>query len=403
MTAPAHSRLHGWTAGILGILFAAGILTLWVPALWPAAALQSALLTLFLLFTAASAVAGARWRWPAVLAPLALAPVWIAVQLLAGWTLDPWATQGKLVEWCATFAAAALIVQTCGAPGLRARLLTALLIFSTVLAAQALLQAFTEGGKVFWLFDSGYDRGVLGPFVYHNKYAQFIELVLPLALWRGLTRRREAPLWFVAAAIMFAGAVAGASRSGFIILLAEILAVLVLAWRREALPGRAALLASLQVVALVAVWGAVAGWSALWSRLTGIDPLSDLRWPLMRSTWEMFQAYPLTGVGLGSWPAVYPEFARFDAGLFANQAHCDWLQWLAEGGVPMLGLVLAFPAFALRSLLRSVWGIGFLAVCAHAIVDYPFHQLPGFTSFLYAVAMLAVLDGEPQGGRRTIV
>lgn len=387
------SRHVRWCAYMTACLLAAGILTLWMPGLWPASVIQSALLVMVMLFAILHALHRGRWRFTALQIPLAVIPVWIAVQLFAGWTLDAWATTGKLVEWTVTFSVVFLLAHV-GAPA-RERLLTALLLFTTLLAAQALLQTFTAGGKVFWLYDSGYPDKVLGPFVYHNKYAQFIELVFPLALWRALTRRREAPFWLVAAAIMFAGVVAGASRSGFAILLLEMLAVLLLAWRREALSGRTTLLASLQAVIILAAWGGIAGWSALWTRLTGIDPLSDLRWPLMRSTWEMFLANPLTGVGVGAWPAVYPEFARFDTGQFANQAHCDWLQWLAEGGVPMFALAGAFLALAWRGLVRSVWGIGFVAVCVHALIDYPFQQLPVFTTFLYSGAALAVFGAEP--------
>lgn len=394
-------RYVRWGAYVTATLLAAGILTVWAPGLWPAAAIQSALLLTVLLFSILHAARHGCWRFPALLIPLALIPLWIALQLAAGWTLDAWSTTGKLIEWTVTFSAVFLLAHA-SAPS-RERLLTALLVFSTLLAAQALLQTFTAGGKIFWIYDSGYPDKVLGPFVYPNKYAQFIELVFPLALWRGLTRRREAPLWFVAAAMMFAGAVAGASRSGFAILLLELLAVLLLAWRREALSGRATLLASLQAFIVLAVWGGIAGWSALWTRLSGIDPLSDLRWPLMRSTWEMFLAHPITGAGLGAWPAVYPEFARFDNGLFANQAHCDWLQWLAEGGVPMLVLTASFPVLAWRGLVRSVWGIGFVAVCVHALIDYPFHQLPVFTSFLYAAAALAVFDAPPENPPDTVL
>jgi hypothetical protein len=373
-------------------VLAGGVLTLWAPGYWPAALAQSAILSLALLFTAANLLAGGPWRWPAFLAPLAAISFWALLQLAAGWTLDPWATAGKFTEWTATLCAVFLAVQAAAWPRLRARLVTALLVFASLLAVQALLQTFTSGGRVFWLFDSGYPDKVLGPFVYHNKYAQFIELIFPLGLWRALTRRREAPLWYVAAAVMFAGVVAGASRAGFLILLLETVAVLVLAWRREAAPGRTVMLGLLQAGALLALWGWIAGWSVLWGRLTGVDPLSDLRWPLMRSTWEMFLARPLAGAGLGAWPAVYPEYALFDAGLFANQAHCDWLQWMAEGGVPMLGFVLAFAVLVLPGLWRSGWGIGFLAVCVHALADYPFHQLPLFATFLFAVAALAALD-----------
>ena len=52
----------------------------------------------------------------------------------------------------------------------------------------------------------------------------------------------------------------------------------------------------------------------------------------------MIAAHPWFGVGLGAWPTVYPSYAIADFGVFANQAHSDWLEWTAEGGLP-LGLV----------------------------------------------------------------
>jgi hypothetical protein len=40
------------------------------------------------------------------------------------------------------------------------------------------------------------------------------------------------------------------------------------------------------------------------------------------------------GLGLGTWSAAYPAYASYDDGTFVNQAHNDWLQWGAEGGLP---------------------------------------------------------------------
>jgi hypothetical protein len=41
--------------------------------------------------------------------------------------------------------------------------------------------------------------------------------------------------------------------------------------------------------------------------------------------------------------------------------------------------------------------VGFLAVCVHGVIDYPFHQLPAFTTFIFCVGALAVLDQEEEG------
>jgi O-antigen ligase len=104
----------------------------------------------------------------------------------------------------------------------------------------------------------------------------------------------------------------------------------------------------------------------------------------------MATSHPWFGTGLGTWPAVYPQFAIIDVGAFANQAHNDWLQWTAEGGFPF-GILLATLFFwSLRPAFQSVWGLGVVAVFLHAIVDYPFSR-PALGSWpILIIAMLAV-------------
>lgn len=391
-TGPRYSLYAGY--GLSAIL-AFGILTLWVRHRWALAAFELSILAISLVWVWTYAWLGGSIRLRPALAPLAFIPAWGTLQLLLRKSMHPWLTVEETISWTVCLLAAFLALQAAGQPRFRRWFPVALLIFASLLGVQALLQLFTSQGKVFWFFDSGYTDQVLGPFVYHNKYAQFVELVLPLALWRAFTRRREAPLWLVAAAILFAGVVAGASRSGFALLLLETLAVVLLAWRGKLLSGRAAALILLQAAALLAAWGFIAGWSFLWERMTGLDPLSDLRFPIIRSTTAMIARFPVWGCGLGAWPAVYPEFALFDIGLFVNQAHCDWLQWAAEGGIPLFLAFAALTALLGRQLVRSVWGVGFLAVLIHASMDYPFHQLPAFTVLLFCTAIVAAETALP--------
>lgn len=393
-TAPKYSLFAGYA---LTLILAFGLLTLWVRPRWAVAAFQLSVLALSFAWVWAYAWLGGTVRLHAALLPLSFIPLWGSLQLLLGKTLHPWLTVEETVSWAVCVCAAFLALQAASQPRFLSWFPTVLMGFSAVLGAQALIQLFTSRGKVFWLFDSGYDSDVLGPFVYHNKYAQFVELVLPLAFWLAFTRRRQAPLWLVSAAILFAGVVAGASRSGVAILVLETAAVILLAWRRELLSGRAATLLLLQAAGLLAIWGSIAGWDYLWVRLTGLDPLSDLRFPLMRSTTAIAAQFPVWGCGLGAWPAVYPEYATFDIGVIANQAHSDWLQWAAEGGLPLLSAFCAFTFILIRPLLRSVWGLGFLAVLIHAAVDYPFHQLPAFTAFLVCCAIFASQSAEAPG------
>ncbi|MBI4890139.1 MAG: O-antigen ligase family protein [Acidobacteria bacterium] len=396
MTAvPRYSLLAGYA---LSALLAFGILTLWVRGRWAVAAFQLALFAIVAAWFWSYAWIGAALRLRWTLAPLAFIPCWAALQLQFGTSLAPWHTSEAAITWLTCLLAAFLMLQASAHPRFLRWFPDALLVFGSLLSVQALLQLFTSRGDVFWLFPSGFPDRVLGPFVYHNKYAQFIELVFPSALWRAVTHRRLAPLCLVSAAIMFAGVVAGASRSGFAILLLEMAAVLFFAWRRQLLSSRSAVVIAMQGAALLALWGFLAGWDFLAQRLTGVDPLSDLRWPIMRSSLAMVARFPVFGCGLGAWPVVYPEFATFDNGLFVNQAHSDWLQWAAEGGIPLLLAMLSFAALLARPLLRSVWGIGFLAVLLNAAVDYPFQQLPAFAVLLVSTAILAAEAGAADPG-----
>jgi O-antigen ligase len=88
----------------------------------------------------------------------------------------------------------------------------------------------------------------------------------------------------------------------------------------------------------------------------------------------MIAQHPWVGWGLGCWPSVYPAFATFDPGAIVNQAHCDWLQWMAEGGLPIGIATLWLALWGVRPALRSIWGIGVIAVFVHAGFDYPFSR-----------------------------
>ncbi|MGJ5815163.1 O-antigen ligase family protein [Paludibaculum fermentans] len=380
------TRITAWT---LAALLAFGISTLWVRERWAVALFQGGVLLLSLIWLWMNAWLKGPFRWDKVLIPLALLPIIGAVQVIAGLTVLPWFTVESTIGWTVTFLSVFLLLQAMPDPAFQQSLRTALLAFAAILTVVSVLQVFTSQGKAFWIFDTGYDSDVLGPFVYRNKYAQFVELVFPLTLWRALIDRRRAPLYLTAGAVMAAGVVAGASRSGASFLLAEIALVLLAGWRRKAISGRGALLVAGQAGAMVVLWGFLAGWDFFWQRLTGLDPAQDFRWPIMHSTLEMIRLRPWTGFGLGTWPLVYPQFATFDIGVVVNQAHCDWLQWTADGGLPFLAAVVAAFGLLLRRLILSVWGIGFLVVAVHAAIDYPFHQLPAFHTFLWCTAVLA--------------
>jgi len=143
-------------------------------------------------------------------------------------------------------------------------------------------------------------------------------------------------------------------------------------------------------VVAVAMLTAIAGWELVWNRLQQPDPYAQRR-DMNRSSLAMIQARPVTGFGLGTWSIAYPGYALYDDGSFVNQAHNDWAQWAAEGGIPFLLLMLAIAGLTVPPAVRTIWGVGILVVFVQCWVDYPMQQRPALAAFYFA--MLGVIHG----------
>lgn len=360
-----------------------GVATLWLKERWPRAVVEVGLCALAAWFL----VCGRPrrdWR----VGVLAFAAAWGVAQRLAGWTAYPYATLEAALAWTAAAAAYLVALQVSGDAGLAARFLRGAAWFGMGLAALAVVQLYTSPGRVYWIFDSGYRDNVLGPFVYRNNYAAFMELLLPLALVEAFGGRPRS-LWFQAgAALMVASVIASESRAGVLLVAAEVAAVAALSWRR-ARPAAALLRTAALTAALTAVFGS----AVVWHRLQDRDPLA-LRRRYLEASLEMLRQRPWTGWGLGTWPYLYPAFARVNDGMFANRAHNDWAEWAAEGGIPFVAAVGLLAAGSLGRAWRSRWGIGLIAVLLHATVDYPFARLGQAVWWFALLALVRPLAGQ---------
>ena len=370
-----------WSVMLLAAILFLGILTMWIPARWALSAFQLAV------FAAAALhiVRNKRLTVHPTVVLLGAAVVWGLIQVYVGWSVDRFKTLNEVLNWTTNLAVFALGLGLSRDERQRERFLTALLWFGTALAAISMLTVFSSPpGIVFWTFDAGSDRRTLGPFVYYNQYAAFIEAVLPLALVRAILDQRRRMLYSVIGALLLASVVAGGSRAGTILCLVEVFVIPLVALGQGIISRRAAGRVLLASVSTLVVLGAVAGWDVIWKRLQEPNPYA-VRKDFLLSSLEMVRERPLTGWGLGTWSEVYPGFARFDDGLFANQAHNDWAQWAAEGGIPFFLLMVGVVAGAVRPAFRSLWGLGLLAVFIHCLVDYPMQQRPALAAFFFAL------------------
>jgi hypothetical protein len=372
---------------VLAALFAFAILTLWVTAYWPVTVFQVGIFAL---------CAVVLWRrppartpYPAI--PLAAAVLLGLVQLAASLTAYAFDTKTATTHW--TTFLAVFLIGFClfQQPEVARWFRSAMIWFAFLVSVWATLQTFTSGGKVFWLFPTGYPS-VMGPILSRNHYAAFIEVALPIAFYKALHSRHNSLLYSGMAAAMYASVIASASRAGTVLATAEILAVTVLMAARGLATGRAIGATLLRATILFIAFTAVVGWEHVWDRFWQPDPMT-LRREFNISSLHMIADHPYTGSGLGTWPTVYPRYAIVDPGTFANQAHDDWLQFTAEGGIPLGILLFTLLIWSLRPAFRSIWGIGLIAVFLHAFVDYPFSR-PALGS--WPILILAMLAAVPR-------
>jgi O-antigen ligase len=355
---------------LLGTLFLA-TLTLWVPAYWPVALFEIAVFVL-------ATVAITRRKAPPSgaylpLLTLGFVALWGCLQCIAGLTINSFATERAVCQWM-TWAAlyylgASLLQQENVAQQAR----TVIAWFGLVVSAEAILQAYLSPGKVFGIFPSGYHDFVMGPIVYHTHFAVFVETILPIVLFRALNQVKKPYVFLAISAVLLAAMVVSASRGGLIIACAEVLTVLGLTHLRKPKSSHRIGLLALALLSATAVMTLIVGFETVSHRFQ-TDALIQGRLQFALSTLRMIAVHPLAGWGLGCWPSVYPAFATFDPGAIVNQAHSDWLQWFAESGLPGGLAMLSLAVWAFKPAVRSIWGIGILAVLIHAAFDYPFSR-----------------------------
>ncbi len=317
-----------------------------------------------------------------------LIPVWGVIQILAHRTASTFETREAVLRWgalAAVFFLVQVIVRTNDA---RRIALFVFLCFSAGMSVLCLAQLFSSQGRVLWIFSTGYPD-VYGTFQYHNNYAQFVELSLPIALWWGLRDGWRSWGYALIGGVLYASVIGSASRAGAILCTAELLAMLLIGIRRQrrGLFSRTTAATLITVPLLAAIFTSVVGWQRIWDRFRQIDPYTA-RQEFFESAIDMAKTRPLMGHGLDTFPEVYQQFAIRDFPFYANHAHNDWAEFAADGGVPFLLLVLIPFAAAVPTAVRHPWGLGVIAVMLHACVDYPFPR-PAVSAWLFA--MLAML------------
>lgn len=384
-------------AAALWLSIVYSIVMMWDRSLWSVSIPEIGVFAVSALLLFAAAIGWGRPAFDRVMLPLCAIALWGLLQIGSGDTVYGWRTKLAVLYWAANASMFFAALQAFTEARIRRHFLDALLIFGVAIAIVSPLQSLDPATKVLWIFPQPTDLPTqFGPFPYRNQYVAFVELLLPYALYRAVLDERRRILYATAAALLYSSAIAASSRMGFFLTSAEMILIPVVIVRRQRIPFRRIQSGLFFFATILVVLGAAAGPSILASRFGATDPYAGRR-EFTEASLAMIADRPFLGFGLGTWSTVYPGYAPNDDGLFDNQAHDDWAQWGAEGGLPFVALLLTVALWSVRRGWKDPWGLGVATVFVHCTVDYPI-QRTGVALVMFA--MLAALAASGIQARR---
>jgi O-antigen ligase len=289
------------------------------------------------------------------------------------------------------------------------------------------------GMKIYGFWEPRYKLTTpFGPYVNRNHYAGWMVMALPLAIgyllaltdswlrrgrrgWRdrllALSSPEGARIQLVAFAIVLMGSALALtmSRSGIAcFVLASLLAAVVGTRGARSFLARAGLSAALLVlVAAAFAWADV----DVAKRFTSGGQSIELRRQAWTDAAAIIRDFPLVGTGLNTYGTATLTYKTARTDLHFQEAHNDYLQLAAEGGL-LLGIpALLAVVFCVRAIRRrfvedaqrpaSYWlrfgaSMGLLAIALQSIVEFSL-QLPGNAVF-FVVLLAAALHRTPEAG-----
>jgi O-antigen ligase len=252
-------------------------------------------------------------------------------------------------------------------------------------------------------------------FINKNHFAYLIEMAFGLTIALLIVERSTQKLIYVALLLpLWVGLGLSNSRGGILAMLTQVVIATLLLVKRAAL--RVALAAALVIGVLVGtLWiggdRLATNLEAARTELTNPTEPQDgaNRKEIWRATLKMFAAHPLLGAGLGGYWIGITAYHDASGALTPQEAHNDYLELLASGGVIAFALGVWFAVNVIRLARKNLWSnhsgfihaarlgavLGIAGVAVHSLVDFGLHLVGNAVVFLTLV-MIATAQIEPQ-------
>ena len=345
-------------------------------------------------------------KLPSVLLPLLALTALAFLQSWTGSSADSFQTRFFALQLLALSAFLALLYRY-AATAQRMRLLAYTVIgIAVVSAIFGILRLTTQHETGFVLPLLRQNQG-FAQFVNKNHFAYLIEMAIGLIIGLAFGERTKQNLVYLAFLIpLWVALVLSNSRGGILAILVQVLiaTMLLVRWPRLKI-----------ALAVVLVAGVCAG--TLW---VGGDRLANTIAPatndlttnvassrenasrneIWRATLKLFSAHPVIGAGLGGYWIGITAYHNASGALVPQEAHNDYLELLASGGV--IGFVIGvwFLVTVIRvtksnlsmskgfvHALRAGAVIGIAGVLVHSLFDFGLHLLGNAFVFLTLIMM----------------
>ncbi|MDX6612669.1 MAG: hypothetical protein QOD75_1855 [Blastocatellia bacterium] len=426
LTTLAYGTVHSWSLAVF-TLGAVALVGLWVADAWRLKSLRVSRNLLQLPFLGALALGIIQLlplgKWNGA-ATLSLNPV-------RSLSADPYATQLFMVQIAALliyFGATLVFVDTPHRLKLLVRTIT---IFGFLLAMFGLTQSLIGSPtKIYWIRELPQSTA-FGPFINRHHFAGYMELAvaIPLGLlFSGVIEREKRLLYGFAVVLMGVALVMTNSRGGLISLVAEIGFLVIIttagskrsgnrdrSMRALAAFKRLGLAAGIIIILIGSV--VLLGGASVFTRFLGTvnaeDPTTG-RAHFWAVTTDIIKHHPIIGAGIGAYGVLYSQYDSRNGLYRLEQAHNDYLQVLADGGIigAALGLFFIVVLFRVGFARRETHDVfrrgvttgalaGCFAVLVHSFFDFTLHTTSNTLLFL-VLAAIATMDSriDREGSQR---
>jgi len=274
-----------------------------------------------------------------------------------------------------------------------------------------------------------------GQFINRNHFALLLEMTLGLTL--GLLvgekgRHRRTLLLLPIGALLWCALIYSNSRGGIIASFCELLFLLVLLdpvrqitqdrveteeRRFQKLTGGVAVRAFL-IVCLIGLFAFGVSWiggervvnnfqlaATDFSQQEMQNNANTSRKEIWSATWQMFKAHPVAGIGFGGYWIGITKYHHASGEITPQQAHNEYLELMASGGLIGCGLVAWFLVGFIKRARLSLRSpdpfyraaclgalTGMFAVVVHSFVDFGMHI--GINALLFSILLVIAVQGD---------